>query len=236
MSRSDSLKATTKGHSSEFFDQISSFNRCRQAMDKKWHLNSQGKVELIKSIDNLTNSDGKIDGNLRQQSVNGDPVKTAQELFEAATTAKDEFRAFVMRIVRATEIPPNYVSIANLKSMERSIEKARDDYGKRDPGPDVSWLFDIVRGMIICEAETEIVALMEAVEALVQKVNDCCHYVPNAPLSVIPIYLTLLSPTSSVFSCFPHKYLLLSVCLLDPHTHLSPHLSMSGVGYTHFYD
>ena len=47
-----------------------------------------------------------------------------------------------------------------MKNVGRAIEKAENDYNVRDPGHGERWLFDIVRGMLICESEDDILAVL----------------------------------------------------------------------------
>ena len=57
------------------------------------------------------------------------------------------------------------LSLAPLKSKERALEKACNDYSKREPGPAVSWLFDIVRGKVVCASGSEVVSLIDALKS-----------------------------------------------------------------------
>ena len=154
--------ATTKGYSSKFFVQVAKFNRCRKKTDAAWTSLSQGMAEGIAPIDWMNTTSGELNGEMRQQSTKGEPVKNIGELFEAAAIAKDGYKAFLLRIVNHVNIPVEYLKIASLKETKRCIEKAHDDYGKRVPGPDVSWLFDVVRAMFLCQTEKEILSIVEA--------------------------------------------------------------------------
>ena len=54
--------------------------------------------------------------------------------------------------------------LAPLKGRDRAAAKARDEY-KDKAEPFVSWLFDVVRGSVLCETEADIVRLYEALRA-----------------------------------------------------------------------
>ena len=57
------------------------------------------------------------------------------------------------------------MQVAPLKRRERALEKASNDYDDRDPGPAVSWLFDIVRGKAVCETGDQILAVWNHLQA-----------------------------------------------------------------------
>lgn len=57
-----------------------------------------------------------------------------------------------------TKFPP-------LKGRDRASEKAEDDYSKRNPGPGEAWLFDIVRGSVICEDGHTVAAVVRELAA-----------------------------------------------------------------------
>mmetsp|Transcript_14125 Transcript_14125/g.34232 ORF Transcript_14125/g.34232 Transcript_14125/m.34232 type:complete len:361 (+) Transcript_14125:100-1182(+) len=96
---------------------------------------------------------------LQQQSIDGEPVRNLNELYEVAEEVYPVFVAKIDDLVnevrndlmcRADEIEFKLPDDDNkLKKMFRASEKARDDYSKKEPGPPVSWLYDIVRGSVL---------------------------------------------------------------------------------------
>ena len=68
---------------------------------------------------------------------------------------KDE----ILKLIEETNGNPDAMKIAPLKILKRAFEKAHDDYNKRKPGHGERWLFDIVRGSLICESEEKIVSI-----------------------------------------------------------------------------
>ena len=69
---------------------------------------------------------------------------------------KDE----ILKLIEETNGNPDAMKIAPLKILKRAFEKAHDDYNKRKPGHGERWLFDIVRGSLICESEEKIVSIV----------------------------------------------------------------------------
>ena len=55
-------------------------------------------------------------------------------------------------------------SAAPLKGRARAAEKARNEYDTK-PAPATSWLFDLVRGSVICDTEDELVGLIRKLDA-----------------------------------------------------------------------
>ena len=101
----------------------------------------------------------RYNADLRQQNLRGQTVASVEELFQAAPAALKKYQRIVQQVAAEAGIDTKRVKVAPLKDPVRAVEKARD-YGKREPGPDVSWLFDIVRGKVECESEGEILGLV----------------------------------------------------------------------------
>ena len=76
-----------------------------------------------------------------------------QELYESANASMELFKGLLAKAVAGTSA---VVSVAPLKAQARVLEKARDDYLERVPGPPVSYVYDIVRGAILCPDEDTI--------------------------------------------------------------------------------
>ena len=96
----------------------------------------------------------------RQCGPDGTPAKTLEDLYAIAKQARAMY-AEVMTDACAGTVP---LRLARLKGRDRAAAKARDEY-KDKTEPFVSWLFDIVRGQVVCESEAGIVSLYEALEA-----------------------------------------------------------------------
>ena len=86
--------------------------------------------------------------------MKGTPAETLDELYAVANLAFNTY-AEVM-----TAACPNdaVLKLAPLKGRPRAAAKARNEYAK-NTAPATSWLFDIVRGSIMCATEDEIVGL-----------------------------------------------------------------------------
>jgi hypothetical protein len=54
------------------------------------------------------------------------------------------------------------IKLAPLKGRSRALEKARDDYSHRLPGPAFSYLYDVVRASVVCGSEDAVLAVVDA--------------------------------------------------------------------------
>ena len=91
------------------------------------------------------------------------PVGSLDDLYDVAAAAQPGFEQMLSNIANATEgvsikMPPG------LKGRERAAEKANDSYAGYHPGPAASWLFDIVRGSLLCATGAAVIAVARAVE------------------------------------------------------------------------
>mmetsp|Transcript_31811 Transcript_31811/g.77065 ORF Transcript_31811/g.77065 Transcript_31811/m.77065 type:complete len:845 (+) Transcript_31811:1045-3579(+) len=108
----------------------------------------------------------------QQQSISGKPVKTMDELLEAATLAQPHFRSLINKMLKKLDTKMDrtqsyrepVVSFMTLKERWRASEKAQDDYSKFVPGPAFSWLFDIVRGSIEFHSAAEVISFVGLLE------------------------------------------------------------------------
>jgi tetratricopeptide (TPR) repeat protein len=125
----------------------------------------------------------------------GEPVRSIEELYDAAVIALPVFTELLKRIVAGVDgltlegersqcitdwrsldssepvfpFESQSMNIAPLKGQQRTSEKANDDYEKRNPGPGITWVNDIVRGSIVCET---IKQMKEVMTVLLAEVGD----------------------------------------------------------------
>ena len=107
-----------------------------------------------------------FDGAFRQQAGPvgrrpGAPVRDLGELYAAAEAARPAFEALLARCAAGAGIADARVKAIALEGRGRAGEKAHAKFGRRDPGPAVAWLFDVVRGKIVCATGGEILGLYE---------------------------------------------------------------------------
>ena len=114
----------------------------------------------------------------QQQNVNGAVVSDISELYEAADTAMPFFVSFLastLDSVDSIDFDAHHEDwIAPLKSPDRATEKARNDYETRSPGPAVSWLYDIVRGKIVCNSILQIMQVLRAISSEADRLGAEC--------------------------------------------------------------
>lgn len=116
-----------------------------------------------------THTEGHFKAEYQQQSIHGEPVKTLDELYKAAKKVQPVFNKIVQKLVKEicdsceSRFEEVFTECSDLKGRKRATNKAEDDYGKRQPGPAVSWLYDILRGSVKLNSAAEVkqfVALM----------------------------------------------------------------------------
>ena len=102
----------------------------------------------------------RLGDDARQRGLDGKPTESLDALYEVAALAKVRFEDIM------TAACPDGVTlmIAPLKGRARATVKAEDEY-KDMTAPCYAWLFDVVRGSVLCETEADIVSLYEALEA-----------------------------------------------------------------------
>ena len=119
---------------------------------------------MINSYDNIKKEDGRFDPAMRQVNQSGAVISNLDELLSVGKEAKEVYEKFLKSLLESLNLDESMLHIAPLKAEKRCIEKARDDYSSRECGPAESWLYDIVRGTIICETEQEISDVVSALE------------------------------------------------------------------------
>ena len=98
------------------------------------------------------------------------PVASLDDLYEAAEACAPIFKRLAEDVCsqvnrqRGGRLVVRIKMPTGLKKRKRSIEKSTDDYALRVPGPACGWLFDIVRGALVCEDAAAVVAVIEAVQ------------------------------------------------------------------------
>mmetsp|Transcript_12727 Transcript_12727/g.30322 ORF Transcript_12727/g.30322 Transcript_12727/m.30322 type:complete len:694 (-) Transcript_12727:117-2198(-) len=146
----------------EFLNTLHAYLDCRTKMDAEY-----GSVDPSQQLANFqieSDSGGIEDDTMddknmykyeyQQQSTEWEPVKDISELYTAAEMIRPVYIEKVESLVaKVKEIHGQEsqikIKIPPLKGKERAMAKAEDDYGNRDPGPAVSWLYDIVRGSVL---------------------------------------------------------------------------------------
>ncbi|CAJ1957636.1 unnamed protein product [Cylindrotheca closterium] len=146
----------------EFLNTLHGYLDCRAQMDAEY--NRVDTKQELASFEMESDSGGIEDDTLddknmykyeyQQQSTEWEPVKDICELYAAAEMIRPVYMEKVESLVaQVKEIHGEgskiKIKIPPLKGKERAMAKAEDDYGNRDPGPAVSWLYDIVRGSVL---------------------------------------------------------------------------------------
>ena len=155
------IEAHAKAHDERTLDprkcmyhNLKGFKAAREQIDELARVHIKGAVKEIPWRGKDLGDDA------RQRGPDGAPAKTLEDLYAIAKDAREEYTK-VMTAACADSVP---LRLAPLKGRDRAAAKARDEY-KDKAEPFVSWLFDVVRGSVLCETEADIVRLYEALEA-----------------------------------------------------------------------
>ena len=95
----------------------------------------------------------------RQCALHGAPAETLDELYAVAEQALLKYGEIMTAACPSGAV----LKLAPLKGLARAAAKARNEYAK-NTAPATSWLFDVVRGSIMCATEDEIVGLYEVLD------------------------------------------------------------------------
>ena len=166
---------STAGHSGELVGHIIAFNKHRKQIDAVYSsLGGGGRVEEVQTVDLIELAKDCFDPSMRQMSLTGGGdhfVSGIDNLYEAAVAAMVVF-SLILKVDVASSLISifpdigSHIHIAPLKNQKRAEEKAKDDYGERKDGPGVAWLYDIVRGMVECDSQEEVCAVIAALHTL----------------------------------------------------------------------
>lgn len=149
-------KMALRDETKELLHTLQMYLDCHKKMDAKYL--EIDEFQVIAKFSVSSDSNDIVDTKRRhsfkkkyqQQRVHGLHVRTLNDLYKAAERATPVFQEQVNGIVcliREKLNPPKRCcyQVCETKSRDRSSSKAKDDYSSRDPGPSISWLFDIVR-------------------------------------------------------------------------------------------
>lgn len=167
-----SQKSKLRRETMRFLHTLHKYLDCRAKMDAKYlEVGELRAIAKYPMIPNLISAEGRnasleCKAEYQQQSIEGKPVQSLDELFDAAERATAPYHDTINRIIGVLSMllgeEDNVASLdpARLKSRERAKEKAEDDYGKQKPSPGFAWLYDIVRGSIEFESATQLTAFL----------------------------------------------------------------------------
>lgn len=174
LERETAMRVKDIGPSSSFLTTLRAYLDCRDQMDAKYtevdELHTIAKLEMQENSNGIHVVDNEYKSEFQQQTVGGDPVKSADELYAAAAIAEPIYKDIIEGLVKQVQdfLPEQkddiYLEFAPLKGQERASEKANDDYSQRLPETGVSWLYDIVRGSICCGHSEQITKCLELIQ------------------------------------------------------------------------
>ena len=122
-----------------------------------------GTLKAVAAVNKMRGKDGtSFLAEMRQQTVTGQVVSNVDELFAAAEKAYPHFTELLREVGKAAGLSKAGLTVpevesgcfwAPLKSRERAGVKGEVDYGNREPGPGIAWVYDIVRGTLLFDDE-----------------------------------------------------------------------------------
>lgn len=184
--RAASQEVALRDETKEFLHTLQMYLNCRKKMDAKYL--AVDEFQVIAKFSISTDSNGiecaerrrSFKKKYQQQNVEGQTVRTLNELYDAAERARPIFRKMIENLVSLVREKLNepesaiVIKFANLKGRDRSCSKANDDYASRDPGPAISWLFDIVRASVEFTSAAQVRACLEIIK------NDNAFHIVKA--------------------------------------------------------
>eukprot|EP00934_Nitzschia_sp_Nitz4_P003115 Nitzschia sp. Nitz4//scaffold12_size214221//99109//104274//NITZ4_001502-RA/size214221-processed-gene-0.158-mRNA-1//-1//CDS//3329535026//3105//frame0 len=141
----------------QFFDRLQHFFEVRRKVEERAEIMDPSekfrnlKVKLHSG--GIKKKSGKFKKDYQQRSVRDKVVRNLDELYDVAEQASEEFKRTLYQMAAEVKgMSTNSIEIAALKPRDRAFEKAQEEYTDRVPGPPESWLFDIVRGSVVCKS------------------------------------------------------------------------------------
>jgi tetratricopeptide (TPR) repeat protein len=144
-----------------FFDRLRHFMEVRRKVDEK--ASSVDPSDKIKGLKmklhsgGIEKKSGKFKKEFQQQDLKGKLVRSLDDIYEAATKAEPALKKLLQQITKDVKgLDSDAVYMGPLKTRDRAFQKAKQEYSDRKPGPAESWLYDIVRGSIVCKTFKQI--------------------------------------------------------------------------------
>lgn len=189
----EELNLGLRPETKKFLEICNQYLNCRKLMDAKYqevdecHKIANYKIENdCQIISNLPISRTSFEykSEFQQQAVDGTPAKSLAELYQAAEQILPIFESTLKRIVEKVQGATSddnssiKLTIAPLKGRDRAQEKAQDDYSDRIPGPEVTWLYDIVRASIAFQSSELLLRCLETIQSDLKVVKIKSKFFP----------------------------------------------------------
>ena len=140
----------------QFFDRLNHFFETRKRIEEraaaKDPSNKCRKIKAKAHSGGLAKKSGVYKTEFQQRDTSNHVVRNLDDLYNAAEAAYADFKSIVQQLVddiSGLDFKKNII-LSQLKSRDRAYEKAKTEYGSREPGPPESWLYDICRAGIVC--------------------------------------------------------------------------------------
>ena len=140
----------------QFFDRLNHFFETRKRIEEraaaKDPSNKCRKIKAKAHSGGLAKKSGVYKTEFQQRDTSNRVVRNLDDLYNTAEAAYADFKSIVQQLVddiSGLDFKKNII-LSQLKSRDRAYEKAKTEYGSREPGPPESWLYDICRAGIVC--------------------------------------------------------------------------------------
>ncbi|CAJ1954393.1 unnamed protein product [Cylindrotheca closterium] len=150
----------------KYLDTLQSYLQCFDQMEELYN-----QVDPKQTLANHNLPDVNLA--IQQLSVKSVPVQNLVELYQVAEIVFPIFATKIEKLIGEARkrTDPRECGIqlrlpsgkTKLKGKQRALEKAYDDYSKKEPGPPESWLNDIVRGSVTFDRAEELLRFLELV-------------------------------------------------------------------------
>ncbi len=141
----------------QFFDRLQHFFEVRRKVDERAELmDPSGKLRGLKVKQHsggILKKNGKYKKEYQQRNLRDKIIHNLDDLYDAAELAQEGLKRLLSQLVGDVKgMDDTSFIVAPMKQRNKAFDKARQEYSDRKPGPPESWLFDIVRGSVVCKS------------------------------------------------------------------------------------
>ena len=140
-----------------FMDRLKHFMEIRRKVDERASLTDPADkilgLKLKVHSGGIERKNGKFKKEYQQHDLKDKIVRSLDDLYEAGKKAEPELEKIAKQLVKDVKgMDDSCIIMGPMKTRDRALQKAREEYVDRKPGPAESWLYDIVRCSIVCKS------------------------------------------------------------------------------------
>ena len=144
-----------------FFDRLLHFHEVRRKVEDRVDIfdpsHKLANLKVKQHSGGIQKKSGKFKKEYQQHNLQDEVAKNLDDLYEAAAQAQPEFKRVMTGMLKNVKgFVETDFKLAALKPRDRAYHKAKEEYSDRKPGPPECWLYDVVRGSVICKSFKQI--------------------------------------------------------------------------------